>query len=229
MRAAVLGVYAWKDPALLPQLVRASTRLTHADPAAEHGALAVALAAAYGMGMEPDAIRPAGFLSFVGEHLAGTPMMRLLQTAARSVEDRVPFSDFLEANGCGRGVSGYINHTLPAAIFCWLRWPGDFRTAVEQMVMAGGDADTTGAIVGALVGATTGARAIPQEWLDGLMEWPRTAAWMRKLANTLPEGLGSEGASVTPVPLFWPGLLVRNLFFLGVVLTHGFRRILPPY
>ena len=31
------------------------------------------------------------------------------------------------------------------------------------------------------------------------------------------------------VILFWPGLIPRNLFFLSVVLAHGFRRLLPPY
>lgn len=34
---------------------------------------------------------------------------------------------------------------------------------------------------------------------------------------------------MAPVPLFWPGLLLRNLIFLVIVLAHGFRRLLPPY
>jgi ADP-ribosylglycohydrolase len=44
MRSAVLGS-AVDDPDTLAELVRASTRLTHTDPRAEAGALAVALAA----------------------------------------------------------------------------------------------------------------------------------------------------------------------------------------
>ena len=32
-----------------------------------------------------------------------------------------------------------------------------------------------------------------------------------------------------PVPLFWPGVIPRNLFFLAAVLAHRFRRGLPPY
>jgi ADP-ribosylglycohydrolase len=45
----------------------------------------------------------------------------------------------------------------------------------------GGDADTVGAIVGALAGAGGGASAIPQGWLDGLMEFPRSPAWIRRV------------------------------------------------
>ncbi len=45
MRSAILGVCHGDDPAFLRQLVRASTYLTHTDPRAEHGALAVAWAA----------------------------------------------------------------------------------------------------------------------------------------------------------------------------------------
>jgi hypothetical protein len=31
------------------------------------------------------------------------------------------------------------------------------------------------------------------------------------------------------VPLWWPGLAVRNSLFLAIVLGHGVRRLLPPY
>jgi len=34
---------------------------------------------------------------------------------------------------------------------------------------------------------------------------------------------------MAPVRYFWPGIAVRNLFFLAVVLAHGFRRLAPPY
>jgi ADP-ribosyl-[dinitrogen reductase] hydrolase len=108
---------------------------------------------------------------------------------------------------------------------------GDFRQAVEEVIDLGGDADSTGAIVGAITGATVGASGIPQEWIDGLWEWPRSVNWMRELARRLASqaplcpGAQDQGA----VPLFWPGLIPRNLLFLTVVLAHGFHRLLPPY
>jgi hypothetical protein len=37
------------------------------------------------------------------------------------------------------------------------------------------------------------------------------------------------GRALGPVRYFWPGLILRNLVFLVVVLIHGFRRLAPPY
>jgi ADP-ribosyl-[dinitrogen reductase] hydrolase len=95
----------------------------------------------------------------------------------------------------------------------------------------GGDADSTGAIVGGLAGATVGARAIPEEWVAGIWDWPRSVGWMRILAERLAETFLAEGESVRrgPVPLFWPAIVPRNLLFLAVALAHGFRRMAPPY
>jgi hypothetical protein len=54
---------------------------------------------------------------------------------------------------------------------------------------------------------------------------------MRALARRLVEQFPAEGTGrrQRPLPLFWPGLLPRNLLFLLLVLGHGFRRLLPPY
>src|SRR5258708_4107970 len=81
-----------------------------------------------------------------------------------------------------RGLSGYIYHPVPVAVYCWLRAGGAFRIALEDAIGLGGDTDTVGAIVGALCGATAGARGIPQEWVGGIVEWPRSERWMRELA-----------------------------------------------
>jgi len=131
--------------------------------------------------------------------------------------------------GRSHGVSGFVLHTVPAVLYVWLRHPGDFRRAIEEIVRLGGDTDTTGAIVGALVGATAGVGAIPPEWLAGLVEWPRTVGWMERLAERLARQFPSEGAPERsgPLPLFWPGLIARNAVFMLIVLGHGFRRLLP--
>jgi hypothetical protein len=128
-------------------------------------------------------------------------------------------------------VSGFIYQTVPIALFCWLRWPGDYRAAVEAAVLAGGDTDTTAAIVGGLVGATSGEAGLPDEWVRGIVEWPRSVKWMRRLAARLAESRETApGASALgPLPLFWPALIVRNAVFLVIVLLHGLRRLLPPY
>jgi ADP-ribosyl-[dinitrogen reductase] hydrolase len=231
MRAAILGVYAWNDLERLGQLIAASTRLTHTDPAAESGALAVALAAAYAVAQRQDdaPTDPEGYLRFARPHLAGTETLELIEDVVRRLRDQTSFDQYLADRGLTQGVSGYINHTVPACLFCWLTWPTDFRMAVEQIVIAGGDADSTGAIVGGFVGISAGRDAIPEAWVDGLMEWPRSAAWMEQLADRLATHCQSTPGRAGPLPLLWPAVVLRNLFFLGVVIVHGVRRLLPPY
>jgi ADP-ribosylglycohydrolase len=233
MRAAVIGLYAGEDRALMAQLIRASTRLTHTDPRAEQGALAVAMAAAYGAEHGPARASADEFLGELVAAVNDPELSNALRLAAIHLRGGDSVEAYVRALGLQKGVSGYINHTVPVALYCWLRHTGDFRSAVEAAVLAGGDTDTVGAIVGGIAGATVGEGALPTEWIRGLWEWPRSPTWMRQLAARL--AAASNGrrvrGSVAPRPtqLFWPAVLLRNLLFLIVVLLHGFRRLLPPY
>ena len=230
MRAAVIGACAGEDDAL-KALVRASTLLTHTDPRAEEGALAVALAARYGLECGPDRVEPEEFLSLLRRHVKGAEFLRSLALASEHIMRGAAASEYCQSMGLRKGVSGYVNHTVPVALFCWLSSPTSFREAVEQVIVLGGDADTTGAIVGGIAGATVGEAGIPPELVAGLCEWPRSVSWMRRLADRLSCPVAGEGPGKdrAPLGLFWPGIPARNLFFLMLVLLHGFRRLLPPY
>ena len=219
MRASIIGAYAADDTDLLAQLVRASTIITHTDPRAEQGALAVALAARQGV-LHGSVTDPEAFLASLMPQISDPELQRNLDAIVPHLHGSAEV--YTAALGLRYGVSGYINHTVPVALFCWLRYPADFRQAVEEAILLGGDADTTGAIVGGLMGAALGAKAIPEEWLHGLAEWPRSVGWMRRLGARLAE----DG---DPPPLCWPGILPRNLLFFVVVLWHVLRRKLPPY
>jgi ADP-ribosyl-[dinitrogen reductase] hydrolase len=233
MRAALLGVCLGHDQEHLRAYVRASARLTHTDPRAERGAFLVALAAHFGAVRGPQGVRGETFLREVRAALpdADEELRGLLGRLEDHLGRCAPAVELANALGIRRGVSGYVYHTVPLALYCWLRHPGDFRQAVEEVIALGGDADSTGATVGGIAGATLGAGGIPAEWLDGLLEWPRSVTWMHRLAERLVQQFQAGGSPVRqgPLPLFWPGLVPRNLFFLSVVLAHGFRRLLPPY
>jgi ADP-ribosylglycohydrolase len=227
MRAAVLGICLAHDADRLRRYIRASTRLTHRDPRAERGALLVALAAHHGATHGPAGVRADLFLPAA---LAAMPdrdpeLDALLGKLTDHLQCGASAVEFADALGLAHGVSGYIYHSVPVALYCWLRHPGDFRRALEEIIELGGDTDSTGAIVGGIAGATVGAADVPAEWFDRLLEWPRSVAWMRRLA----ERLAQPDAAAGPLPLFWPGLLPRNALFLAVVLVHVLRRMLPPY
>ncbi|MCO5172535.1 MAG: ADP-ribosylglycohydrolase family protein [Planctomycetes bacterium] len=236
MRAPLLGACAGDDDARLAAWVAAATRVTHTDPRAEEGALAVALAAREGARLGPAGLAPAAFVAALPEEIArlrgeaATPDLRRALEQVAAHLDR-PGADLARAMGLERGVTGYVLHTVPVALHVWLRHPGDPRAALTEVLALGGDADTVGAIAGGLVGATAGAAALPPEWVDGIADWPRSVTWLRRLAARLARRFPArgQGEALAPLPLAWPALLPRNALFMLLVLAHGLRRLLPPY
>lgn len=228
MRIAPIGVCYGADPALMRALVRAATRITHTDPKAEHGALAVALAAH--LSATGADIDPADYARRLRALLGSEPgeLLPLVDKVADSVARRESTADFAAGSGCAQGVSGYILHTVPAALHAWLSHQGDYRESVMTIIRLGGDTDTAAAIVGALAGARAGKEGIPGEWLRDLWEWPRTVGWMEALSERLAQRC-QERASGSALPLSRLLLLARNALFIPLVLAHGFRRLLPPY
>ncbi len=226
MRAPVLGA-CLGDTDLLRRVVRVSTRITHTDPKAEEGALAAALAAHHGA-LEGAELEPSAFLDTLRAELSGEELRAALGEIGEHLARGSSPEEFAATIGQEKGISGYVNHTLPAVLFCWLRSPGDFRGALSDLIRLGGDADTTGAILGGISGAAVGSEGIPGEWIEGIAEWPRSVPWLRRLAGRLHETYSSD-ARPGPLPLLWPAIPLRNLLFLSVVLGHGFRRLLPPY
>jgi hypothetical protein len=148
---------------------------------------------------------------------------RLCGQVADALAQQESVADFAVSLGLANGVSGYAYNTVPVALYAWLRHRGDFSAAVTHAIRCGGDTDTVAAIVGSLAGCDVGSEGIPSEWTEGLVDWPRSHRLLERLAEELCSPNGR------PVRWFWPGVLPRNLFFLAVVLAHGFRRMLPPY
>ena len=155
-------------------------------------------------------------------------LLELLDQAVESASRNETLKTFAASLGLDNGVSGYVYHTVPVAIHAWLSHQQDFRQAIMEVVRCGGDTDSTAAIVGGILGCRVGKEGIPAEWLQGLWEWPRTISWMERLAEQL-HGVEVSGKPTRPLRVSPFGVLARNSLFVAVVLTHGFRRLLPPY
>jgi len=227
MRAAIIGVCFGDDPERMRTLVRAATRITHTDPKAEYGAFAVAYAA-HIAATRKGVIAPGEFFTLLTQHINDAEFIELMRKVVESLARGESAETFAASIGCANGISGYMYHTLPCALHVWLAHQNDFRTAVTTMVRLGGDSDTTAAIVGAIAGAHAGKTGIPPEWINNLVEWPRSVAWMEQLGARLASKRSSHGSCVS----LWINpikLLFRNIIFMVIVLLHGFRRILPPY
>ena len=224
MRAAVLGVGV-ANASDVSAFVRASTTITHTDPKAFHGALAVALAARCASEGKSghDLI---GLLRRELGDEAGE-LVSLVENAVASAGRGETTPRFAESIGCGRGVSGYVLHTVPVAIHAWTSHPADYRRAVTSAVECGGDTDTVAACVGGIVGSRVGAAGIPEDWRNGLLEWPRTLSWIERLARAAASA--NAGDVVSKTPTVGPLVLLRNIVFTVVVILHVVRRALPPY
>ena len=152
----------------------------------------------------------------------------IVQSIDSAHHQSLSVEQFAQSLGLSDGVTGYVYHTVPVAVYAWYLHFGRFEETVSAVLNCGGDTDTVGAIAGALAGGVVGEPGIPSDWLNGIYEWPRGIGVLRAIADQLAEKIHQPEAG-SPVRYFWPGLLLRNVFFLVVVLVHGFRRLAPPY
>lgn len=244
MRSALLGILA-QDDTHLHELVLRSTRATHTDPRAFEGAWVVAKVARFITlsGLESSEFEICDFLKELVYELDGNELKSSLLAIVDAIESKLSPRQFAEDQGWENRVFGYINQTVPAAVYCWAHARGNFEKAVSDAIMLGGDSDSVGAIVGALMGAEVGRDQLPASWLASLGEWPRTKPWMDELARLLairfkrkgelqdanganekndqPEILGG-----TP-SLMWGRTFLRNLFVGGWVVGLCIRRWIP--
>lgn len=230
MRVAVIGAFFAADPQRRAAYVAASTRLTHTDPKALIGASAIAELAAW---IVRDRLtQPPSLEAFIALLRARGPDDRGWQSLIDAIDhaawENRTVAELADRLGLGKGVTGYVYHTVPIAAYAWFRHGGDYRQALTAALDCGGDTDTVGAIVGALAGAMVGEPGIPEAWRAGVADWPRSLPLLRTLAERL-AAVAASGQPAAPVHYFWPVIPARNLGFLLIVLAHGFRRLLPPY
>ena len=77
-------------------------------------------------------------------------------------------NDFVNVSEAGISSSGFVLHTLEAAL--WAFFSTDtFKDGAVKVVNLGDDADTVGAVYGGIAGAYYGMEEIPVEWLRGLV------------------------------------------------------------
>jgi len=221
MRSAVIGAFFHDRPDEVENYVRASTEMTHSDPRALTGALAIARCAASvflasgaeqsSQGALMDELRRCG---------EDSEWLVIMDQLSAAITDRVEVNEFANRIGAGRGVSGYIYQTVPVAIFAWLRHRNDFRAGVESVLNCGGDTDTVGAITGSLLGLECGVEGMPGDWVNHMIAWPCSHSEVSKTAECF-----SGGSTDHRLRFWWLKQLGKNVVMLPVVLVHGFARL----
>lgn len=224
MRAGVLGLLC-KPGDELGQFIRVASAVTHTDPRAVDGAMAIAVASRLAASDLADDELLKAYQETTESALPNGEMSDAVRDLLRSVAAGESTAMYAAKIGCGDGVSGFVMHTVPVVLHAWLAGPSDFRAAVTGIVLLGGDTDTTAATLGGLLGARN-PRGIPMDWFAKVCDFPTTPSAVLRLADraAAPDHSRSCGLGAR-----WVAQPIRNCVFLIVVLAHGFRRFLPPY
>jgi ADP-ribosylglycohydrolase len=107
------------------------------------------------------------------------------ETATCTERERANFARILSGNLYQEAEedissSGYVIHTLEAAIWCLLN-TFNYEDAVLKAANLGQDSDTTAAVAGGLAGLLYGWQTIPEEWLTVLARRTEIEELSRKL------------------------------------------------
>lgn len=172
MRVAPLGAYFAEDPARAVQEAAASAEVTHAHAEGIAGAVAVAVAASLAASAR-FAGNPPPVGDFIDVVLRHVPEGRVRTGLSRARRIR-GVSVAEAAYELGNGGRVTAQDTVPFTLWAASRHIADYPAAIRACVEAGGDVDTTGAIVGGIVAAYVGRAGIPPEWLaarEPLPDW----------------------------------------------------------
>ncbi|HEV2129372.1 MAG TPA: ADP-ribosylglycohydrolase family protein [Thermomicrobiales bacterium] len=147
MRCAPVALRFRHDREQLREVSLDTARMTHPDPMATWGGVALNQAIAYLLdGGDRDGVRDAATADIENAEVA---------EAIRMAADR-------EYDDVRSG--GFVLETLGAAFWALAR-SDSAEEAIVTAVNMGDDTDTTGAVTGALVGAHYGVDALPDRWL----------------------------------------------------------------
>ncbi|MCF6523939.1 ADP-ribosylglycohydrolase family protein [Streptomyces sp. JJ36] len=174
MRVAPLGAWFADDLDRAAEEAERSAFVTHQHREAVAGAIAVAVAA----GLRARAAEEAPEGPPDGERLLGAILDAVprsaVQAGLRRARDMLDYGDVgtvAAVLGSGRRTSAH--DTVPFALWAATRSPDDFAEALWTTAQAGGDTDTTCAIVGGVVAAGA-AGAPPEAWTgrtEALPSW----------------------------------------------------------
>jgi len=236
MRSTIIGVCYGDNPSTMLALVKASTIITHRNPKAELGAIAVAVAAY--LASIQSTVTPQDYYQTLKKFLSDsaaklpqietTAFLTAIDCACTSTAKNESGVNFANQLGNYQGVSGYIYDTVCITIQVWLRNQNSYSQSIKEIIYLGGDTDTTAAILGGIVGASVGVSGIPQKWLKDMIEFPHSTNWIASLAERLAESC-NVSSSRSPLPFAFYFIPLRNFVFGIAFLFHAFYRLLPPY
>ncbi|MGW7517095.1 ADP-ribosylglycohydrolase family protein [Streptomyces sp. NPDC054796] len=203
MRVAPLGAWYAGDPESALREAERSAFVTHQHREAVTGTMAVAAAASLvaGAAGSTAGAGSTGGMEDAGEPLTGALLLErvrdlvprsAVQAGIRRARDMLDYGDVgtvAAVLGCGRRTSAH--DTVPFTLWAVARHLGDYEGAFWATAQAGGDVDTTCAIVGGVIASAGPAGAPPRAWTRSTERLP---SWMRTGRDVTGDGVPDEAA-----------------------------------
>jgi ADP-ribosylglycohydrolase len=165
MRVAPVGYLYQGDTGRLQCVARAQGTLTHRHPTADAACIGAAYLVKLALDNVDPAEYPARLIRFAGGHAPE------FDDAIGRVEPALAWADgeaALRMIGPTRGGGWIAEEAVAMALYCVMRHPTDYLSAVRLAANISGDSDSVASIAGGILGARLGTRAIPADWVARL-------------------------------------------------------------
>jgi len=188
MRVGILGFIYQNDLEKLIKAALLSGRITHNHPVSD----AASIAGAYAVKLALDGIEPEEMFE---------PLLRVTEGISQEFTDALKNSYEMAHSELGDedvlkrlGQGWYADETFALAYFCTLRYPDDYKKAVQTAVNITGDSDSVGSVTGGILGARLGIEAVPVSWIEALRDKEKLEEMICPLLEKYFQVSGSENA-----------------------------------
>jgi len=131
---------------------------------------------------DPDKLKKVAHASGICTHDFTSGISDEFDEAILKVKECLNWEDEEKAlDHLGKGWIG--EEAVALAMYCFLRYPNDYRKVVLRGANTNGDSDSIACIAGSISGAFLGIKAIPQEWIDNIEK----TEYLDELAKRLSE------------------------------------------
>lgn len=226
-RGLLFGVVLYNTGHRYLAWARHSAAITDRHPLAADGAGVLATAAqiaAVSMGQRLDCLAA---LDLIRKTAQEPQMQKALGELRPFLERNSSPREVARHFNWQRGIKGHILPTTIMAVYCFLRYPTRYKHAVKSAMLLGGETDAVTALVGGLVGAHIGVRALPQDLVERLADWPHDRLWIEKMAIRLsdwPHGV-EDLIRAPALPAYPLSQVMRNAFRWPLVISHAIMRL----
>jgi ADP-ribosylglycohydrolase len=186
LRAMFLAVGLQATGGRPEKWIEVAVGLTHRHPMVEKCSLMLAYAAQLAVFVPPNQFDPPMVLARLRHSVVDPELSGLLAKVAMWLDEQRSTAWVAKRLGYGQaGRKEPPELVAVVAIYCWLRHPRRYRTAVERAVLLGGKSSTVAAVTGGLAGIQLGVEKIPPEWRKRLVLSPHGGRWLSRLVSRL--------------------------------------------